>query len=125
MKIYSSLQEVKNRIYSLKVPTHWIIEENVQESTIDSKHLTYILCEHIWNKFGKLPNSVAPSKENAVYISYKNKRASFTFEVYNDLSVAYILCDDLNKQIILCNDFDGELFLLMNSSIERNNFENI
>lgn len=125
MKHYNSLEEVKKKIYSLQVPSHWMIEENVEESTIDSKHLAYILCEHLFNKFGKLPNSIAPSKENAVYVSYKNKRATFCFEVFNDLTVVYNLNDDLQKQIILSSEFDGEMFLLMNSPRGSFYFENL
>lgn len=98
----SVLEKVETKILSsLRFPSHWE-EEGVARPNMACKLKANEICKHIFEVYEKIPDRIAPSKEDGVFIAFDSPSGSKSLfiEVYNDLEAGYLLNDNEKKQII-------------------------
>jgi hypothetical protein len=92
-KELKKLNGFKNKIQNLVMPNHWT-EEGVEQPNELSKANAIKICEEFYFEFGE-PNSIAATKENGVFVSYKGKSDySIIIEAYNDGTIGILVQDD-------------------------------
>jgi len=102
----SVLEKIESRILnSLRFPAHWA-EDGIAEPNMACKLKANEICKHIFEIYEKMPDRIAPTKEEGVFIAYDSPSGNETLfiEVYNDLEAGFLLNDNERKQIITSDD---------------------
>jgi hypothetical protein len=116
----SVLEKIESRILnSLRFPAHWA-EEGVAEPNMACKLKANEICKQVFEIYEKMPDRIAPTKEEGVFIAYDSPSGNRTLfiEVYNDLEAGFLLNDNERKQIITSDDITdfefADIFQLIN-----------
>ncbi len=102
----SVLDSIKSRIFnSLIFPAHWE-KEGISQPNVACKEKAFRICKHILEIYEKVPNRIALTKEEGIFIAFDSSTGDKTLfiEVYNDLEAAYLVNDNVQKKILISDD---------------------
>ncbi|MCG6552671.1 MAG: hypothetical protein L7F77_10115 [Candidatus Magnetominusculus sp. LBB02] len=99
----SVLDEIKSRIFGIVFPSHWA-EEGIEPPNMASKEKAFDICKHIFEKYNIVPDTIAATKEEGVFIAFDSIAATLNIEAYNDYEAGYIVGDNINKKMIISED---------------------
>lgn len=98
----SVLKKIESRILdNNRFPSHWA-EEGIARPSMACKLKANEICKHLFDVYELIPDRIAPSKEEGVFIAFDSFSGSKSLfiEVYNDLEAGYLLNDNVEKRII-------------------------
>lgn len=102
------LESKKQEIFNKKLPEHWL-KEGVEPPNLTARENAYKSCKKIFEINALLPDSIACTKENGIFLSYRKGLFSLYIETYNDGDIGALLVKDksilFNENII---DFNFE-----------------
>lgn len=104
------------KIDNLKLPDSWK-KEGVEEPNSTAMRNAYKICHILFNLKKMIPKVVACTKENGIYISFKEGDKSFLIEAFNNGGIGSIVNNDKEKNILRSEDitdfnFDRQLEIL-------------
>lgn len=105
----SEINTLKLGIFdNIVFPDSWG-SEGVARPNVASKSRSFEICKQILLNHSLLPNKIAPTKEEGVYLSYEDKvrNKSLIIEVYNNLEVAAVVINNQKKVIEYSEDIYG------------------
>lgn len=107
------IQDINEKITSLKFPEKWKCEKVIPPS-VECKNLAKKIISHLFYEYNIIPEWFAPSKEEGVFVLYKNRSTlkMLSIEIYNDLDVVALIKNYYKKEIIISTeikelDFSG------------------
>ena len=65
------LEHTYYKIYNLVLPPHWATEEGVEPPNDQAKKRAYRVCHDLYKNYGLQPTTVACTKENGVFLTFK------------------------------------------------------
>lgn len=105
------LNEALNKISNLVLPTSWK-DEGVEPPNSTALRNAHIICHKLYAQRKIIPDVVACTKENGVYLRYSDGDKSLIVEIYNDGEIGTLVNNHSEKEI------------LHNEDISNLNFEN-
>jgi len=97
---------IDNLIFrGLKIPEDWT-QQGITPPNIEAKKIAQKICFSLYDDYSLIPIRIVPTKEEGVFIYYKNFNNNRTLlvEVYNNLEVAALMNDETNKRILYSED---------------------
>jgi len=109
------------KINALVLPSHWG-EEGIEPPNSTAKRNAVRICHELFNSYELISTTVACTKENGVYLSFKNNNKSLFVEAYNSGEVATLVNDDTDKRILYSEDiqnldFDATIKIFLNNQV--------
>jgi len=101
---FTILKKLKTKIDGLKIPEHWSLEKVEQPNTIAKLNALNCCFEIYYKHNSLLPDRVACTKENGVYLVFEKLRSLF-IETYNDGDVGALVCE--GKNVLYNEDIVG------------------
>jgi hypothetical protein len=104
----SILEKIENRLFrKLHLPSHWA-ENGIAPPNQPARMKAFDICKKLFESFNMVPDMIAPTVEEGVFLSYDNHvnsaDRSLVIEVYNDLDVALLVNDNSAKSVVFSSD---------------------
>lgn len=110
--------EALKKISDLVLPESWK-DEGIEPPNSTSLRNAHILCHKLYAQYKIIPDIVACTKENGIYIKYKNGHRDLIIEAYNDGDIGAIVSNNFKKEVehnedILNLNFDNSIKVFLN-----------
>jgi len=92
-----------HKIVGLVLPAYWK-DEDVEPPNSTAQRNAIKICHKIFDNYRLIPDVVACTKENGVYLRFTESNKSFIIEAYNDGEIGAVVNDDANKKILDSED---------------------
>jgi hypothetical protein len=92
-----------HKIVRLVLPAYWK-DEDVEPPNSTAQRNAIKICHKIFDNYRLIPDVVACTKENGVYLRFTGGNKSFVIEAYNGGEIAAVVNDDANKKILDSGD---------------------
>ena len=109
--------------YHIQIDNAFIPVEDAYQPTAECRKLSKEALNYILNRYTILPNRIAATSEEGIYLEYNHGLYRMILEIYNDLTITGIVVDTTKQEILTSEDVCTMNYIhkLVDILLEENN----